>query len=87
VSWSTGDLFVLPATARAVNHHCSAGGDDTEDAALYWVTDEPLLRYLGVSPSEKKFEMTLFKREKMLEFVETLKHEEGATHKNRLGTD
>jgi len=82
ITWNTGDLFVLPASDRAVVHQCSATADD---AAIYWVSDEPLLKYLGVSATEKKFEPTLFKKERMFETVELLKHEEGAAHKNRLG--
>lgn len=82
LKWSTGDLFVLPQTTKAVNHACTSG---EEDAALYWVSDEPLLKYLGVSPCEKKFEPTLFKRERMVETVELLRHEEGVGHRNRLG--
>lgn len=82
IAWAKGDLFVLPATAAAVTHHCIGG---EEDAAIYWVSDEPLLKYLGVSPCEKKFEPTLFTRERMLATVEELRHEPGVEHKNRLG--
>lgn len=83
IKWSTGDLFVLPQTDRAVSHACSASSE--EHAALYWVSDEPLLKYLGVSPCEKRFEPTLFKRERMVETVEMLRHEDGIAHRNRLG--
>ena len=43
LAWSEGDVFVLPAHSDSV-HRAEA------DATLYWVTDEPLLRYLGVAP-------------------------------------
>lgn len=56
-----------------------------EDVSIYWVSDEPLLKYLGVVPSEEMFKPTLFKREKMVETVEVLRHDENAQHKNRLG--
>jgi gentisate 1,2-dioxygenase len=87
IKWNKGDLFVLPAAAAPVSHaalgvEAAEGG---EAAALYWVSDEPLLRYLGVSPSEKKFEPTLYTRERMVASVELLKHEEGVEHRNRLG--
>lgn len=63
IRWKQGDLFVLPSTGLEVEHAAE------EDAALYWVSDEPLLRYLGVAPCEKKFEPTLFTRERMLQHV------------------
>jgi len=79
VDWNEGDLFVVPASSSAVTHKATA------DSAIYWVTDEPLLAYLGVCPNTKKFAPTLFRKEAMLAEVEKLKHEEGAEHRNRLG--
>ena len=79
VRWSVGDLFVLPASAQPVKHTA------TEETAFYWVSDEPLMRYLGATPTEKKFEPTLFTRERLISSVELLKHEEGVEHRNRLG--
>ena len=40
VQWEKGNFLTLPAGTRAVFHADA-------DAALYWVHDEPLLRYLG----------------------------------------
>lgn len=80
--WAQGDLFVLPSTSRGAEHTAAAEG---EDVALYWVSDEPLMRYLGVSPVEKKFEPTLFTKTRMVGTVELLKHEQGVAHRNRLG--
>jgi len=87
IRWKAGDLFVLPASAAAVRHAATGVGLEAggEAAALYWVSDEPLLRYLGVTASEKKFEPTLYTRERMVASVELLKHEEGVEHRNRLG--
>lgn len=79
VKWGKGDLFVLPASKREVLHAA------TEDTAIYWVTDEPLLKYLGVSPSEEKFKVTHFTNERMLGEVERISHEPGAQHRNRMG--
>ncbi len=47
-AWHSGDLFILPAGGPAVH-------DAAEDAALSWVHDEPLLRYLGVVPRQVRF--------------------------------
>lgn len=79
VEWEEGDLFVLPATTSLITHTA------TSDTAIYWVTDEPLLAYLGVCPNTKKFSPTVFRKKTMLAEVEKIKHEEGAEHRNRLG--
>jgi gentisate 1,2-dioxygenase len=52
IHWEAGDLFTLPAGSPARN-------EATADAALYWVHDEPLLRYLGVEARQRRFEPTL----------------------------
>ena len=53
--------------------------------ALYWIHDEPLLTYLGVSPARAKFDPTLFTRARLLETVEEIRHAPGMAHVNRLG--
>ena len=74
ISWSTGDLFVVPVTRGKIRHAC-VDAESMGGAALYWVHDEPLMSYLGVNPSsEKKFEPTLYRREEMLARVEEIKH-------------
>lgn len=55
VRWAQGDVFSLPATSD-VTHHASKESTEHGGAAFYWVSDEPLCKYLGVSPTEKKFE-------------------------------
>lgn len=78
VDWSEGDLFVLPACAK-VTHRAES------DAALYWVNDEPLLRYLGVKPAAKRFKPTLYKRERLFEELTKVRNEAGALGRNRTG--
>jgi len=55
------------------------------DTKIYSVNDEPLLNFLGVSPNEKKFHPTLFKKndlyQKLNEIIHTTNHETS----NRLG--
>lgn len=58
LTWSEGDIFVLPC-GSAARHEA------TSDAAFYWVTDEPLLRYLGVTPTEARFAPTFFGHERL----------------------
>jgi|EP00670_Eutreptiella_braarudii_P004314 gentisate 1,2-dioxygenase len=79
IQWSQGDLFVIPMSTKEAEHHA------TQDAAIYWVSDEPLMNYLGVSPSAKKFEPTVFRREALLAEVEKISHAPGAEHLNRVG--
>mmetsp|Transcript_24817 Transcript_24817/g.41350 ORF Transcript_24817/g.41350 Transcript_24817/m.41350 type:complete len:333 (+) Transcript_24817:89-1087(+) len=79
VEWSEGDLFVIPKAEKVCLHSATA------DTGIYWVNDNPLMRYLGVKPDTKKFEVTLFKKERMLAEVERIKHQPGAEHRNRMG--
>lgn len=79
IEWSEGDLFVIPATEDVITHFA------TQDTAIYWVNDQPLLKYLGVKPNQKKFKVTLFKKERMLAEVERIKHQPGVEHRNRMG--
>eukprot|EP01036_Dinobryon_divergens_P045818 gene45818-61240_t len=79
ITWNEGDLFVLPAATTPITHTSSA------DTAIYWITDEPLLAYLGVAPDCQKFRPTVFRRERMLAEVEAIRHQPGAEHRNRLG--
>lgn len=79
IEWNEGDLFVVPASNEQMKHSASL------DTAIYWIHDEPLLKYLGVKPCENKFQTTLFRKEKMLAEVERIKHQPGAEHRNRLG--
>mmetsp|Transcript_45859 Transcript_45859/g.127275 ORF Transcript_45859/g.127275 Transcript_45859/m.127275 type:complete len:456 (-) Transcript_45859:389-1756(-) len=81
IPWAMGDMVVLPRCPSEVQHT----SDASVDSALYWVTDEPLLRYLGVSPTEEIFKPTVIRREQMLREVERISHEEGSEHRNRMG--
>lgn len=81
IPWSMGDMIVLPRTSGPVRHTA----DEAFDCALYWVTDEPLLRYLGCTPTEDIFRPTVIRREQMLKEVERVSHEEGSEHRNRMG--
>ncbi len=77
LKWGAGDFFVLPANSTTVHRA-------TTDTTMYWVTDEPLLRHLGVIPTHTKFEPTRFPAERVqaeLADVETSPH---ATDRNRL---
>ena len=55
LQWEQGDFFALPAGSNATH-------SAEEDAALYYVHDEPLLRYLGVTAGAPRFAPTLYTR-------------------------
>jgi hypothetical protein len=76
LEWSAGDLFTLPATGQ-VTHTAKS------DAALYWVTDEALLNYLGVIPSHPRFRPTLYARERLLSELERVAQAPEARDRNR----
>jgi gentisate 1,2-dioxygenase len=78
LKWSGGDLFTLPA-CEAATHTASA------DTALYWVSDEALLNYLGVRPTYPRFKPTLYCRERLLAELELVAQEPGAQKRNRIG--
>lgn len=81
IAWATGDMVCLPRCPAPVTHTADADFD----CALYWVTDEPLLQYLGCTPSRAIFEPTVIRREAMLKEVERVSHEPGVEHRNRMG--
>lgn len=76
VSWAQGDLFTVPG-AQAVLHAASS------DAALYYVSDAPLLSYLGVVPSVHRFKPTHFTSALLKSSVEALAAK-GGRHSNRV---
>ncbi|MFM8524822.1 MAG: cupin [Cyanobacteriota bacterium] len=77
LSWQAGDLFVLPAGASP---QLQAG----DTSVLYWVHDAPLLTYLGVTPQEPRFEVTLYPAAWLQEQLQQLASHPGSQQSNRL---
>lgn len=77
LTWSQGDLFVLPSGADPL---LQASGD----SLLYWVHDAPLLRYLGVSPVEPRFRATHYSAERLERELQALLADPSAARSNRL---
>jgi len=77
VAWAAGDVFVLPGGCRST-HRASA------DATLYWVTDEPLLRYLGVAPTAPRLRPTLFPAARCAEELAKVAADPAAERRNRV---
>jgi len=77
VRWGEGDVLTLPAGSRSV-HYADA------DSVLYWVHDEPLLRYLGVSATVPRFRPTRYPAQRSLAELDAIANDPHATDRNRL---
>jgi len=77
IPWNAGDFFVLPG-GEPCEHH------STEDSAFYWVHDEPLLRYLGVTATEARFTPTLYKAEDCRRELQRVAEDPQAQDRNRV---
>jgi len=77
VGWEAGDLFVVPAGLRSV--HAAV-----EPATFYRVTDEPLLRHLGVAPTEARFPTTRFRGTELRAELARIEADPHALDRNRL---
>ena len=77
IPWAKGDILTLPTGTEAVHE-----ADD--DSAFYWVTDEPLLRYLGAKASEPTFEPTLFRAEETLRELARAANDPEAANRSRV---
>jgi gentisate 1,2-dioxygenase len=91
IPWEPGDLFTLPAGSRCVHEAVAAGcagGDGAttaaEGAALYWVHDEPLLRYLGAAAVERRFEPTLHRAAAIRGLLDAIAADPSSATANRL---
>ena len=77
IRWEKGDFLALPAGSRSVFYA------DAE-AAMYWVHDEPLLRYLGVDANRPRFRATKFRRSDAVAKLEEIASRPGANDKSRV---
>jgi len=77
IAWEQGDFFVLPAGSEAEHR---AG----EDAAFYWVHDEPLLTYLGVKAAGPRFRPTLYPRDRARDELHKVEEDPEARKKSRV---
>jgi gentisate 1,2-dioxygenase len=77
LSWRAGDLFTLPAHSRVL--HAA-----TTDAALYWVHDEPLLRYLGAEATTQQFPAAVYRRDEIKKALDAVLADPSSATANRL---
>jgi gentisate 1,2-dioxygenase len=83
INYNEGDMIVVPEIYNSFSKIVITS--KKSDTAIYWINDEPLLKYLNVVPNFRNFEPTLFRKEIMLEKIEEISHHENVEHKNRLG--
>jgi gentisate 1,2-dioxygenase len=74
--WQKGDVIALPGL--------EAMHSADEDAALYRVNDEPLLRYLGVRPVAARLRPTLYRRAEIMAGVEKARRDPNASKRSRV---
>jgi gentisate 1,2-dioxygenase len=77
IEWEKGDFLTLPAGCRSVFYADA-------DAAMYWVHDEPLLRYLGADATQPRFRPTKFRRADLVAKLEDIATRPGANDKSRV---
>lgn len=75
--WAEGDFFSIPAL-EGIALTASA------DAALYYVNDAPLLRYLGVRPERARFEPTIYKAARANAELEKVAQDPAAANRSRI---
>lgn len=84
VTWSAGDLFTVPGTAGGGATSLTHAA--TSDTALYYVSDAPLLRYLGVAPAgAPRFSPTLYPAARLAAELARANSDAGAGSRNRNG--
>ena len=82
IDWKEGDIFVIPyLDSGEINMKHTA----ISESSLLWVTDEPLLNYLGVKPSIAKFNITYFSKEKLWSSLMDIREKNEGLDLNRLG--
>lgn len=81
LEWVEGDFVTLPSSGEG-----SVGATHlaVDEAVLYWVHDEPMLRYLGVRATEPRFRATRYPREDAMAELEAIAAAPGANEKSRV---
>jgi gentisate 1,2-dioxygenase len=77
IDWEKGDFVTLPAGSHSMFYAAT-------DTAMYWVHDEPLMRYLGAEATQPRFEATKFRRADAVAKLEEIASRPGANDKSRV---
>jgi gentisate 1,2-dioxygenase len=75
--WGAGDVLTLPAGGEAVH-------EAWDDAALYWVHDEPLVRYLGAQVASPTFRPTIYPASRSRAELAKAEADPGAHRRSRV---
>lgn len=78
ISFATGDLVTTPFYEF---QHIIA----MKDTEIYWVSDYPLLQYMGLKPTKQVIPPTLYRRELMESYLREICNAPEAKSKNRNG--
>lgn len=81
IEWMQGDFVTLPSSGDGSS---GATHQASDEAALYWVHDEPMLRYLGVRATEPRFRATRYPRADAVAELEAIASAPGANDKSRV---
>lgn len=81
INYGEGDIIVIPEN---YNSKEKIKFTSTINTYIYWINDEPLLKYLNVIPNGKNFPPALYKKDTLYSKVEEISHN-NSEHKNRLG--
>ena len=77
IRWEKGDFITLPAGSPITFHA-------QDDASMYWVHDEPLLRHLGAEATAPRFRPTVFPRSRAVAELAKVAEAPGANNKSRV---
>jgi gentisate 1,2-dioxygenase len=77
VEWEKGDFLTLPAGSDPVFYAAT-------ETAMYWVHDEPLMRYLGADATQPRFRATKFCRSDAVAKLQEIASRPGANQKSRV---
>jgi gentisate 1,2-dioxygenase len=78
ISWKTDDIITIPQCVH-ITHKARS------DSAMYWVNDNPLLRFLGVKPARPIFRPVHYEAEWLRKETEKSAQEPDAREHNRIG--
>jgi gentisate 1,2-dioxygenase len=84
IEWTEGDFVTLPYGGEGPDGPLGATHRATDEAVLYWVHDEPMLRYLGVRATEPRFRATRYPRADAEAELERIAAAPGANDKSRV---
>ena len=83
--WRAGDFLTLPSGCTTSHRADPVGEDDgATSALLYRVTDAPLLRYLGATPTRPRFAPTRFDGDAALARLAEVAQDPDAADRSRV---